>query len=1027
MKNLFTIIFIFALCNYVICQTTNNPFNSKIKNNTSSNLNTQNLNPITISGNLYQNNSNGFVPYNISYQPINKFVKPQNNKSLNKTKSYYNNDGQLIFTTAKLNAKQFIDIQSNNSIAYACFEYLNALKAEISIIDPSHEFTIEKTEKDDLGQIHVKMQQIYNNVPVYGSEVILHIVNGEITHFNGSYYPTPQINNFTPNLNVENAVNITVNDIKNLTTYRNLSENDKQLLKYSDPEYELVIYHKNRNIKNEELAWHITLRPNFIERWEYFIDAQTGEIIHKYNNTCSDGPVTANAVDLNGTTRTIHTYLNLGTYYMIDASQTMYNSSQSNMPNDPVGTIWTLNANNTSSSNFNVTQISSTNNTWNIPASVSAHYNAYTTYNYYKNTHSRNSLNNLGGNIISIINVTESDGSSMENAYWNGQVACFGNGGSTFKPLAGSLDVAAHEFGHAVVSNTANLEYQDQSGAINETFADISGAMVDRSDWLIGEDILNSSSYFPTGALRDMSNPHNGGSSFSDACYQPANLSEMYTGTQDNGGVHINSGIGNYAYYLYATAVTKEKAEKVFYRALTTYLTKSSQFIDLRLAVIQSAVDLYGSGSTEETEAKNAFNQVGITDGQGGDYTSDLQINPGQDYLLSYDVNTTDPTTLYSSSTSGTNYVALSQTNFKRRPSVPDNGSFAVFVSSDSKLKTLSLSGTPNESDIQNQPIWDNVAISKDGTKIAALTTSIDTSIYIYNYNTQIWAKFQLYNPTHSDVNSGGVLYADELEWDYSGQYVMYDAYNEINSTSGQDISYWDVGFIKVWDNATNNWGDGTVSKLFSNLPEGVSIADPSFSKNSPYIVAFDYIDNTNSSLYILTANIETGDVGNVYNNTVLSYPNYSKLDDKIAFTAINTSNDTVVAVIGLQSDKLNPNGSPSIIIPDAKWPIWYSQGSRQLSVNDVNNSYNSFVKVYPNPATSNITFEFNSSNNKSKQTQIIIYNIFGQVVYNNIIQFNSIEKTIKNIEISNLNNGTYFAKCIFDNNTETIRFVKLK
>ena len=114
----------------------------------------------------------------------------------------------------------------------------------------------------------------------------------------------------------------------------------------------------------------------------------------------------------------------------------------------------------------------------------------------------------------------------MENAFWNGKAVFYGNGGSAFESLAGGLDVSAHELGHGVISNTANLEYIGQSGAINETYADIFGSMVDREDWYIGEDITKTS-FSPSGRLRDMSNPHNLGSSLNDAYWQPAHVSEM--------------------------------------------------------------------------------------------------------------------------------------------------------------------------------------------------------------------------------------------------------------------------------------------------------------------------------------------------------------------------------------------------------------------------------------------------------------------------------------------------------------------
>ena len=87
------------------------------------------------------------------------------------------------------------------------------------------------------------------------------------------------------------------------------------------------------------------------------------------------------------------------------------------------------------------------------------------TYEYFKSKFGRNSINGPGGNIISLVNVADEDGASMENAFWNGQAVFYGNGGTRFKSLAAALDVAAHELGHGVISNTANLEYIGQSGS----------------------------------------------------------------------------------------------------------------------------------------------------------------------------------------------------------------------------------------------------------------------------------------------------------------------------------------------------------------------------------------------------------------------------------------------------------------------------------------------------------------------------------------------------------------------------------
>ena len=688
---------------------------------------------------------------------------------------------------------------------------------------------------------------------------------------------------------------------------------------------------------------------------------------------------------MNGVSRSIDTYLKGSNYYLLNAAENMYNSDTEE------GMIVTLNANNTSTKTLDYNYVTSATNIWNNPAAVSAHYNATTAYKYFYKTFGRNSINGKNGDIISLINVTEDDGSSMENAFWNGQAVFYGNGGAHFKSLAGALDVTAHELGHGVVSNTANLEYYGQSGAINESYADIFGSMVDRSDWLIGEDIVKTA-YFPSGALRNMSDPHNSGTS-SDNYWQPKHTSEMYIGEQDNGGVHINNGIGSHAYYLFATAVTKEIAEQVFYRALTTYLKSTSQFIDFRIAVVQSATDLYGTTAPQVVvKAAEAFDAVGIYEEEQVDYAQDYDSNPGAAFLLSYDTNSSDPLTLYRSTATGTEFYGLTNTQMKSKVSVTDNGSMAYFVSADSYIKRLN----PNLANPVTQPVsdnadWDNVAVSKDGKRIAAISSYIDTAIYVFDLATGNGAKFHLYNPTTSHTNTvaGGVLYADAIEFDITGENLIYDAFNVLNSNIVDSISYWDIGFINVWDNNLKDFGTGEINKLYGSLPENVSIGNPVFSKNSPYIIAFDYLDSYNNEYAILGANLLTGDLDIIAGNTIIGYPCYSREDNKVAYSTIYNSAN-VVAVINLNSNKIIGEGNATVLVNDAKWPVFYSTGVRKLGLEPVSNFTVDYMEgkapmkvqffdLSTNDPTSwNWTFEGGTPATSTSQNPVITFNTPG-------------------------------------------------
>jgi Zn-dependent metalloprotease len=880
--------------------------------------------------------------------------------------------GTPLFIERKTSNLKSTKIQTPNE---KCFEFLESIKQDMQIEKPSESFQITDIKEDNLGQQHIRLNQKYKGVKVYNADFYVHFTS-QNELLNGRYFSIQQNIATKPDISKEGALETALSDLRKITTIQELTAEQKILLNYETAIIDTVILKSSSNAYN--LAYYITIRPNFIDEWKYFIDAQNNTILNKYNNTANDGPATANAMDLNGVSRSINTYLEAGKYYLIDAAESMFNSTTNE------GMIITLDAQNTSTAKLSYIDVTSANNTWSNPTAVSAHYNAAQTFKYLKNTFNRNSINGKGGNILSLINVADENGQGMDNAFWNGAAIFYGNGNTAFKPLAGALDVAAHEIGHGITGNTAALEYQGESGAMNEAYSDIFGAMVDRANWYIGESVTKTS-YIATGRLRDMSAPHNDGANG----WQPSHTSEMYKGTDDNGGVHINSGIVNFAYYKYATALTKEKAEQVFYRALTTYLTKSSQFVDLRIAIIQSASDLYGANSNEVNQAKTAFDAVGIYDEPPVVVSKTYPVNPGQDYIFLNNTDATDLNILYKSTTDASAFTPLSTTKTKGKASIVDDGSYAVYVSDDSKIRSVTLGSTPSESTLSNEAIWDNVAISRDGKRLAAITTDVDSSIYVYDYVSAKWTRYMLFNPTTQEgVVSYNVLYADAIEFDHTGEYLIYDAYNSLNSTSGTDINYWDIGLLKVWDNKTNKAGDGSIMKLYGSLPENVSIGNPTFSKNSPNIIAFDYFDAT--SYAILGLNLETFDLGKIADNNALGFPSYSKLDDKVAYSSLNGSSRPIINEVALKTDKITFASSPATIITEGEWPVYYATGTRVLGFSplaDFTVSYKTgsapFTAIFTDnskydPTSWEWTFEGGNPSTSTLQNPTVTYNSLG-------------------------------------------------
>lgn len=879
------------------------------------------------------------------------------------------------------------------------FGYLESIRPTLGLAAPMEEFEIASARTDALGHRHVRLRQVYEGLPIYGAEVVLHNRKAGFDLLNGRYYPTPEMKALQPALTEGLARETAWEHVRRYAEAQPISPAQRQLLTGPVDAVELVIYHPGGDPAAERLTWVVTVTPNVLSRWRYFIDAQDGSVLHHYNLVCSfhhpalpeeshdeplstghrhgfqEGPVQARARDLRGVDRTIEVYQTGGGYFMIDATRAMYRPAFSRLPNDPVGAVWTIDARNTSPQrqDFATYHVASADNTWPDPSSVSAHYNAGLAYDYYYNTFNRNSINGEGGTIISIINVADESGQGMDNAFWNGTAMFYGNGRRDFtSPLARSLDVAGHEMSHGVIQNTANLEYYGESGALNESFADIFGVMMDRDDWQLGEEVVNTFT-FRTGALRDMANPNNGGRRLGDPGWQPASTSEQYFGEQDNAGVHINSGIPNHAYYLFAEQVGKQRAEQVYYRALDVYLVRSSQFVDLRAAVLQAAQDLYGQAAAAAAAA--AFDAVGIRGAGGNDYQTDIDLNLGDDYIILADAGYSGLSVV---TPQGDIYIEpMTNDGLDSRPaSVTDDGSIIVYVAADKTLRQIIVddwaSKDYREFLLDDQLNWRNAAISKDGARLAAVTEEQNNVIFIFDLISGNGQAFELYNPTFTQgIQTGDVLFADALEWDFSGQYVMYDARNRFLNADGY-IEYFDIGFLEAWNNSTNSFGSGTIEKLFTTLPENVSVGNATFAKNSPYIIAVDLGNELTGEEVTLGVNIQTGDIGVLFENEpgTIGYPSFSPKDDFLVLdTRVNGSD--IVSLVPLAEDKLSPAGNPIPFIGGATKAEWFATGARMLTDLKPLEAAGARIEVFPNPFHEHLILDMDLESSRRLQVQI--------------------------------------------------------
>ncbi|MCL5027846.1 MAG: M4 family metallopeptidase [Bacteroidetes bacterium] len=917
-------------------------------------------------------------------------------------------------------------IQSTGSASTLAMNFMVSNKDLLKISDPANEFKLESTKKDALGMTHIRYEQVYKGLEVWGKEVYVHFDNhGNISSLTGRFAPTPlSIQDISGKKSSSDAISIAVNELKSRMTISGFSNQIQDLLKYHGPSARKIIWYDKQQIPH--LAWFAEVRSGLSQDWYYFIDAQNGSILDFYNNVCFDGATTGSGVDLNGVNRTFGTYQVGSGYYMIDASQPMFNSSQSQIPGNPVGAIECLDLRNTDlSSSAQYYYVTSTNNQWSDATSISANYNAITTYNYYRTIQNRNSIDDKGMTIYSIIHVTE-NGQPMENAFWSGTVMCYGDGGTYFKPLAGGLDVAAHEMTHGVTQHTSNLEYQDQSGALNESMSDVFGKLVDTTSWQIGATVVKDLTTFPSGALRDMSNPHNGGNS-GDPSWQPANMTEYVNTTQDNGGVHVNSGIPNYAFYFVASYIGRSSAGKIWYRAETTYLTHSSQFLDARIATEKAATDLFGSTSNELNAVKKAWDNVGVYENTPPPPPPPSQV-VGQDWILA--VNTdynTDPNSIYMAKTvvqSSADFSALSQTKVLTRPAVTDTSGLILFVDQNNELRAVYADpNNPQETILDTNSYWWSVAIGPGLSSFALTSKYIDTTIYYFDLVNNTNQAFKIKTPSYDVADTKTALYADAMSFDPTGQYLMFDTFNQIQSSTGDTISYWNINILDV--------KTGDMESVFPPQAKGIDVGDPSFSKTSQTRFTFDYWNTNNNTYQVLAADFNTGKSALVASTSALGFPSYSGDDKTIVYhdkQTVSSALHDVLQQMTLQSDLITGTGTSTSYVVDATFPVWFVIGNRITDVKNEPETIPQSIALeqnYPNPF--NPTTAINYQLSSFSFVSLKVYNILGKKIAVLVNKEQAAGDYRIMFDGNNLPSGIYFYQLRVGSTVQTKKMVLMK
>ncbi|MFW3612513.1 M4 family metallopeptidase [Staphylococcus caprae] len=456
---------------------------------------------------------------------------------------------------------------------------LKALPDSQNVKNHYKDYAVTDTQKDNKGFTHYTLQPKVGHTYAPDKEVKVHANSkGKVVLINGDtdakkVKPTNKVS-----INKEQALskafeatNINRDKAKNM-------KND--VVKQNKVE---IDGKTNKYVYNVEL---ITTSPK-IAHWNVKVDAQTGKVVDKMN-MIHEAATTGTGKGVLGDTKEININSIDGGF----ALQDLTHKGQLSAYNYSDG-----------SGQYSLIKDRDKNFTDdNQRAGVDANYHAKEVYDYYKDTFGRESYDDKGSPIVSLAHVNNFQGSdNRNNAAWIGDKMIYGDGdGRTFIPLSGANDIVAHEITHGVTQETAGLVYRDQSGALNESFSDVFGYFVDNDDFLMGEDV-----YTPDrdgDALRSMSDPEEYG--------QPSHMDDYVNTSSDNGGVHTNSGIPNKAAYNTIRSIGKDKAQQIYYRALTDYLSSNSDFQDAKDALHQSALDLYDEETANEIE--KAWEDVGV-------------------------------------------------------------------------------------------------------------------------------------------------------------------------------------------------------------------------------------------------------------------------------------------------------------------------------------------------------------------------------------------------------------------------------
>lgn len=608
-----------------------------------------------------------------------------------------------VFAQDKTGQKEF---NENGSISFLSFERRDHAPSfkDIPIIfkdslgiDGDQSLVLRRKETDELGFEHQYYDQYFRRTPVEYGGYSVHMIDGNIRYITGIWQPVQT-----------NVADFKLSEAEAFSAALKIIGAEKYSWEEGTEFYGQNIPKGERTLIRDLLKGGKEYRPAYkfsiyalspLSNKIYYIDAQDGHLLYAEE--------LIKHADRVKESKGIEAHLNKSSgqkKYFANAAgtgATRYSGNQAFTTDSYSGgyrlrevrsgvTIQTLNMLNQGKNYAGAYDFTDQDNNWTAAehnngnkdnAALDAHWGAEKVFDYFKNIHARNSWNNAGG---AILNYVHSDLISMNqktnaNAFWDGQRMTYGDGNGSFQPFT-SLDVIAHEIGHGVMSASANLSYRNESGALNEGFSDIWAAAVrstyapNKNIWQIGNEL----SIWGT-PVRSMSAPKTGGIDIQPNTYGGTYWYQVSGCTPSNDtdqcGVHTNSGVLNYWFYLLVTGgsgtndlgdsyslsgIGMEDAAKIAYRAISVIITnQEATYAVARSATIQAAKDLFGTGSCQEIATTTAWYAVGV----GPAYTSNLTISGAATICSGQTYSTGDSATSWSVTTLEGSACTLSTTS----------------------------------------------------------------------------------------------------------------------------------------------------------------------------------------------------------------------------------------------------------------------------------------------------------------------------------------------------------------------------